>query len=229
MDFSNDEGATIEHDLNNPIGEGLRRQFDLVIDGGTIEHCFDLRRVLSNDMELLRIGGSIVIHTQGNNSMGHGFYQLSPEFCYRAFSPNSGCRIHRLVAHEEFEYARWYDVPDPASIHSRIELTNSWNAVMILAHGVRERDVPLFGGPVLQSDYAATWEAADVPVIQPAEPSHKRLDAGLKARLKQAMPSLVMAKHRISDRHPGHTRLIKGWSNARSRRRFSFEAQPDRF
>jgi hypothetical protein len=227
MDYSDYEGATIVHDLNDPIREELRGQFDLVIDGGTIEHCFDLRTVLSNYMELPRIGGSIVIHTEANNSMGHGFYQLSPELLYRVFSPNNGYRVRQLIAFEAFEYAPWYDVPDPAEIRSRIELANSWNRVQIVAHAVREHDVPPLRGPVLQSDYAAVWEVANAS--SRVQSSRKGLVQGLKRWIKQALPWLVMAKHRFNDRHPGLIRLIARWGNARDQRRFSFESQPDRF
>jgi hypothetical protein len=229
MDFSDYEGATIVHDLNNPIPEGLRGRFDLVIDGGTIEHCFDLRTVLSNYMVLPRVGGSIVIQTEANNAMGHGFYQLSPEFFYRAFSPSNGYRVRQLIAFETFEYAPWYEVPDPAEIRSRIELANSWNAIELLMHAVREHGVPPLRGPVLQSDYAAVWETTNASGIPRAQPSREGLIQRLKRWIKQTLPSLVMAKHRFNDRHPGLIRTIARWRSARDRRRFSFEAQPDRF
>src|SRR5262245_52181276 len=41
MDASEFEGATIIHDLNLPIPARLREQFDVVYDGGSLEHVFD--------------------------------------------------------------------------------------------------------------------------------------------------------------------------------------------
>ena len=39
LDFSDFEGASFTHDLNQPIGDNLRERFDLVYDGGTLEAC----------------------------------------------------------------------------------------------------------------------------------------------------------------------------------------------
>jgi len=232
LDFSSWEGATIIHNLNEPVPEGLRGQFDLVIDGGTIEHCFDLRNILTSYMQLPRIGGSLIIHTMGNNHMGHGLYQLTPEFFYRVFIPKNGYRMRRLIVHEEFEYAPWYDVPDPAEIGSRIELANPWIGVLLLAHTVREQDLaPLRESP-MQSDYAAAWAALDNSQTRQLQPSHPPRTGWthlIKQMVKETLPSLVMAKHRFNDRHPALARLFNRWKSARQFRRFSFGAQPDRF
>src|SRR4051812_23647278 len=40
MDVSDYEGAEIVHDLNLPVSKELHERFDLVIDGGTLEHVF---------------------------------------------------------------------------------------------------------------------------------------------------------------------------------------------
>src|SRR5574341_140267 len=42
MDVSDHEGAQIIHDLNRPIPPSLRGRFDMVLDGGTLEHVFDV-------------------------------------------------------------------------------------------------------------------------------------------------------------------------------------------
>src|SRR4051812_12920511 len=41
VDRSDFEGATLLHDLNDPFPERLRNHFDLVVDGGTLEHIFN--------------------------------------------------------------------------------------------------------------------------------------------------------------------------------------------
>src|SRR5690348_10401159 len=38
MDISDYEQAAIVHDLNYPVPQNLHEKFDLVIDGGTLEH-----------------------------------------------------------------------------------------------------------------------------------------------------------------------------------------------
>jgi len=42
MDVSEYEGADILHDLNVPAPANLHERFDLLIDGGTLEHVFNV-------------------------------------------------------------------------------------------------------------------------------------------------------------------------------------------
>ena len=67
LDVSDFEGAQIVHDLNLPLPEHLRGQFDMVYDGGTLEHVFNLPIALKNCMELLRPDGRLFLHTPANN------------------------------------------------------------------------------------------------------------------------------------------------------------------
>src|SRR5262245_17809792 len=50
LDASGYEGATVVHDLNEPIPEALAGQFDFVFDAGTLEHIFDFPRAVRNEM-----------------------------------------------------------------------------------------------------------------------------------------------------------------------------------
>ena len=83
VDRSGFEGATLLHDLNEPFPEKLKGTFDLVIDGGTLEHIFDYPKALSHCLALLRVGGHFITITPTNGQMGHGFYQFSPELFFR--------------------------------------------------------------------------------------------------------------------------------------------------
>ena len=116
VDASDYEGATIVADMNRPVPTELHETYDLVFDGGTLEHVFNVRQAFCNAMSLPRVGGSLIIHTMANNWFGHGFYQFSPEFFYRVLSPENGYQVVRAVAHECFERAQWYEIPDPAEV-----------------------------------------------------------------------------------------------------------------
>ena len=61
-----------------------------------MEHLFDVKQVLSNYMNLVKIGGSLFICTNANNLCGHGFYQFSPEFFYRVFTEANGFAVESL-------------------------------------------------------------------------------------------------------------------------------------
>jgi len=240
MDASDYEQATVVADLNKPIPQELHEKYDVVFDGGTIEHVFNVPQALKNLMSLPKVGGRVIIHTMANNWFGHGFYQFSPELFYRVFTPDNGYRIERVVLHGSFELARWYDVPDPAEVRGRIELANNWHGLMLIVHAKREAVVPIFEKTPQQSDYSARWDsgephspAAAAVASNGNGAAHSPKPVGLKKRfigsLKQKMPWALRLKHKLLLAMPGLPRLIKSREHRRDRQRFSIEAQPHKF
>lgn len=57
MDISDYEGAGILHDLNRPVPKELYSKFDLIYDGGTMEHVYDAPMVMENIGNMLNVGG----------------------------------------------------------------------------------------------------------------------------------------------------------------------------
>jgi len=60
IDMSDYQGSSIVHDMNLPLADlrpDLSEQFDLVIDGGTLEHVFNFPVAVANLMFLVRKGG----------------------------------------------------------------------------------------------------------------------------------------------------------------------------
>lgn len=158
MDFSDYEGATILHDLNKPVGDELKGKFTFVLDGGTTEHVFNFPTALANAMEMIEVGGHLVIITGGNNFLGHGFYQFSPELFYRALGAENGFAVKRLIAAEVG--GNWYEVADPQTVKSRVELINEKPVyLMVLAQKIESR--PLFANAPQQSDYVEMWQGED--------------------------------------------------------------------
>lgn len=85
-DFSGYEKATLIHDLNVPIGPEWHERFDMVIDGGTLEHVFNFPVAIANCMNLVKTGGHLLLFSPSNNMCGHGFYQFSPELFFRVLA-----------------------------------------------------------------------------------------------------------------------------------------------
>lgn len=156
LDASAYEGATVVHDLNDPIPPDLAGRFDFVFDGGTLEHVFDFPRAIRNEMELTRVGGHLLISTTANNQLGHGFYQFSPELFYRVFSPDNGFEVVDMTL-TEWDSRRRYGVVDPAAVGRRVELyaTAPKLGLTVLARRTDLR--PVLARPPVQSDYAAAW------------------------------------------------------------------------
>lgn len=64
-------------DLNEPLPEDFNDHFDVIIDPGTLEHCFNCGQAMKNIAESLRVGG--YIFTAGPlNMYNHGFYSYNP-------------------------------------------------------------------------------------------------------------------------------------------------------
>lgn len=163
LDFSSYEGASIVHDLQQPITDTLRNKYDLVYNGGTLEHVFNLPVAMANLIQLARVGGLVYTNAPSNNLSGHGFYQFSPELLYRVMSRDNGMAvifarigIARFPSIAKSSFHRVYDVADPASLGTRVGLLSSQPAyIMFMAR--KTADVKPFSQPVLQSDYVQTW------------------------------------------------------------------------
>jgi SAM-dependent methyltransferase len=192
LDHSDYEGADIAHDLNMPLRSELASKFDVVFDGGTLEHVFNVAEGLRSCMRMLKVGGHFIGHSPANNWFGHGFYQFSPEFFWRAFAPENGFEILRLVACEPSGGGQWFDVRDPRDVGQRIELMGPFR-VMLLVLAKKTREVPPFENFPAQSDYAAAWKAKGVP--QPGESGGTH--AGFRGRMRNLMDRLPSPVSRL--------------------------------
>ncbi|MEI6340328.1 MAG: class I SAM-dependent methyltransferase [Verrucomicrobiota bacterium] len=194
MDFSGYEGANLLHDLNQPVPAAWHGQFDVVVDGGTLEHVFNIPVALRNVMELLRPGGRFLSATIPNNWCGHGFYQFSPELFFRVFSPENGFRIEGMFM-AEIDGSRWWSVRDPAVARSRVELVND-RPVYLLVQAVRDAVVPVLAATPQQSDYVVAWSGDHGPARHAAWkqrlrslPILRSLDAARRRRQVQRWAS----------------------------------------
>jgi hypothetical protein len=160
LDFSEYEGATIIHDLNNDIPDKLKSIYSVVFDGGTLEHVFNFPVAIRNCMSMLAVGGHFVSITPANNQLGHGFYQFSPELFYSLFTEKSGFKMKAvLIGIETSDTADWevFEVADPSTVKERVMLTNNMRThLMVIAEKIGHAEcIPT----PYQSDYATTWQS----------------------------------------------------------------------
>lgn len=81
-------------DLNYPAALG---EFDLVIDPGTTEHCFNIGQALMNAANAVVPGGRIM-HLSPMTMVNHGFYNLCPTL-FKDFYEQNGWTVECLKAH----------------------------------------------------------------------------------------------------------------------------------
>jgi hypothetical protein len=179
LDASDYDGASVIHDLNDPMPEHLKRRYSVVFDGGTLEHVFNAGQALRHCLELVAPGGHYIGASPGNNQMGHGFYQFSPEFYHRALSREAGFKIDLLLAVEQRPLRpRWYKALDPAQCNRRIQLRSKY-PVELLALAQRVSLPSEVATTPQQSDYVTAWGREDE-----RKPS-------MKLRLHDALPPRI--------------------------------------
>lgn len=235
LDASDYEGATHIHDLNRPLDQGSPHvrssaaTFDMVFDGGTLEHVFNFPVAIKSAMELVRIGGHLIIQTPANNFCGHGFYQFSPELFYRVLSPENGFVIERMVAFECFTKSQWYQVADPAEIHGRVELVGGDQRVLLLLRARRTELKEIFHSTPQQSDYAAAWSSGRP--WRPRDPKQESVRPGVLSRLSERFSAGVKwrAKRWLNTLGPKAPRLLLRLDARCENRRFALGAQEDCF
>jgi hypothetical protein len=237
IDHSSFEGATLECDMNTPIPEEWHEQFDLVWDGGSIEHIFNIPQVLANYMNLVRVGGTVIVNTVANNMAGHGFYQFSPEFFYRVFSEDNGFHVDRLILHEAYPGSQMYEVPDPANLRSRLELSNSWISVLMSTQARRIRKTELFKTWPLQSDYSQFWSGrrSDPSLAVPLDHATQgaRGMGALRKTLVEKLPGLRRWKRNVTQmilgRYPSLANRKSRELAMSARKQMGFATRPDWF
>jgi len=90
IDVSDYEKADIVFDLNNnDLPLHLYNAFDVIIDGGTLEHVFHLPNALQNVYKMLKIGGRIIHLSPSSNHIDHGFYMFCPTLFFDYYKINN--------------------------------------------------------------------------------------------------------------------------------------------
>ena len=82
-------------DLNQPLPPELARRFDLVVDTGTCEHCFNVAQAFANACEALGQDG-ILVHAAPLTRMNHGFWSFNPTV-YPDFFEDNGFELQVLT------------------------------------------------------------------------------------------------------------------------------------
>ncbi len=92
-DISKFRGDELFIDLNEPVLKKYQACFDIVLDPGTLEHCFNVGQAMRNIVAMLEVGG-LVIHNNPVTAVNHGFFNFCPTF-YANFYIDNG---HELLS-----------------------------------------------------------------------------------------------------------------------------------
>lgn len=199
LDHSSYEGANVVHDMNNPVPAEWWERYDVVFDGGALEHIFDFPTAIANCMKMVKTGGSLILAAPANNQLGHGFYQFSPELFFRVLREEYGYRMVRMIAFEhrfmgaEFgAHGPRYEVADPVEVGSRVSLANA-HPLGLLVHARKvAHHAELFASPPQQSDYTRLWSGGPEAPASLAKRLASWLPQGARARLRNHYNAIMV-------------------------------------
>ena len=150
VDFAAFEQPTRIHDFNEPIPNEWRGRYGLVVDGGTLEHVFDVRSALENVAALLRVGGDVLHVSPVSGWVNHGFYQMNPCLFFDYYGANG----FSVVSADLVRLPR-----DPARLRERIEAYRHVEELIDLADDHAYRTLLVF----------RARKTADVPTRTPVQ------------------------------------------------------------
>lgn len=156
-DVVQERGCEILCDLNTAWNHAYpENHYDVVLDVGTAEHCFNIGHALLNMAAMVKEGGYI-IHENPFNCGNHGFYNLNPTLFVDFYEANgfkvSECKLVSRDGEAQVPHTK------------RFRFTQQEVNTYAMAQRVEVRP---FVFPV-QSKYAAIIPAAGVRAEQPKE------------------------------------------------------------
>lgn len=90
LDIQDHDSPVYVFDLNKlGLEQVASRQYDLVVNGGTLEHIFHLPNALRNIHMVLKPGGCVIHTAPIHNYVDHGFYTFSPILFHAWYEANS--------------------------------------------------------------------------------------------------------------------------------------------
>ena len=160
IDNSDYEGASLIHDMNSVTPDDWAGGFDSVIDGGCLEHIFQVNQALANCSRLCKPGGQIIHMLPANNYCGHGFWQFSPELFFSLYSQTNGYEDTEVFLADMSDENHWFRVIRPSN-GRRVNVI-SMNELSVLVRTKRLQK-EFSHRRVQQSDYVHVWEEESSP------------------------------------------------------------------
>ena len=151
LDFSDIEGAEYVHDLSEPVGDDLKEKFDIVYDGGTTEHVFDIAQAFRNVDAMLKQDGVFVSCVGTDGWFGHGFYQVGPDIPWRYWHHSLGYKVLGCWTFSRKGTERARKIVDPTDQRRGAEHRYDVPQFIFYVVQKQERDGP--PAPVIQSHY----------------------------------------------------------------------------
>ena len=175
LDFAEWEGADVIWDLNSneAVPPEFLGAFDLIYDGGTLEHVFNLPNALRTVHALLAVEGVVVHASPTHNFVDHGFYSFSPTLFHDYHLANG----YEIIESQVFEYSplhmrrswRWY--PYRPTEFEKVGVGGWGSKALGTWFVARKNDGSTEDRVPQQGYYSRAWQAQRIPTAGGAEMS----------------------------------------------------------
>lgn len=159
LDVNDYENATHIADLGRDMGNKLRGKFDLIVDGGTTEHVFDIATCFRNVDRMLSKNGVFLSIVPLNDWAEHGFFQFGPEVVYGYWQNTMNYTVLHCEAVSLRKPWKKKPLPDHTGLRKRVALAhgNLPEGRCVLAYSVQKGKSPKDQVSPMQSFYEKTW------------------------------------------------------------------------
>jgi hypothetical protein len=147
------------------------------IDGGCLEHIFNVPQALLNCSAFGKPGTQIIHMLPASNCCGHGFWQFSPELFFSLYGQKNGYRETEVFLADLPKPATWFRVKPPVC-RERVNV-HSTSQVDVLVRTVLKQG-RFSHSRVQQSDYVLEWEDRAHPPEHSLPSSRERVTRCLK-------------------------------------------------
>lgn len=189
FDKSDYEKADHIFDFNLPLKP--ETTYDTILDGGFLEHIFQVPTALENMSRLAADGGQILHVLPANNLCGHGFWQFTPELFFALYNEHNGYAETEVFLADVANEDEWFEVQQNTSGESIVIVSSA--PVWLLVRTRRTR--PFSHHDVQQSHYVHVWSGK--PSAPPPESWPQRT---AKKMARAAKENVLVSSARFAER-----------------------------
>lgn len=158
LDVSGYEGADILADLNQPLPERLHNQFDLIVDGGTLEHVFNVPVAFANVLSILKVSGVFSSTNTFSGEPCHGLYQFNSDLVWSFWKRTCNCEVLSCTLLPADPTKKAYEMTDLTGNRRRPSFRQTdFNGLYFLYYEIRKTAESECRAVSYQSDYEVFW------------------------------------------------------------------------
>ncbi|MEM1351065.1 MAG: hypothetical protein AAGF27_01905 [Pseudomonadota bacterium] len=137
--------------MSTPVTQHSFNRFEIIYDGETTEHVFDIRQAFLNVHNTLSEDGIFVSSAGADGWFSHGFYQIGPDVPWRFWHASLGYDVLGCWTFSRADRTEPTEIPDPTNSPRGAE--RQFEKLQFIFYVVKKNPQPEKEAPVIQSHY----------------------------------------------------------------------------